>query len=76
MSRYTRIRTRVRMAITIFVLILLTIVTLGWRWTNLHQAPALKMASHVVLGIAALAGIFAIARVWRDDPPGAGSAGS
>jgi hypothetical protein len=55
----------VRLAITVFVLALLTVVTLGWRWTNSHQAPALRTASHVVLAVAAVSGIFALAKVWR-----------
>jgi ABC-type thiamin/hydroxymethylpyrimidine transport system permease subunit len=59
----------VRIAITVFVLILLGLVTLGWIWTATHQPPALSRASHVVLGIAALAGIFAVVRIWRPDPP-------
>jgi hypothetical protein len=61
--------TAVRIAITIFILILLTIMILGWIWTSAHQPQALRTASHAVLTIAALAGIFAIARIWRPDPP-------
>ena len=69
MSHRNDVMTAVRIAITCFILILLTVVTLGWRWTNSHQPPPLKMASHVVLSLAALAGIFAIAKIWRTDPP-------
>ena len=47
------------MAITGFVALLLIIVTLGWRWTASHQPPPLRTASHVVLAIAALGGVFA-----------------
>jgi len=61
------VRTAVRVGITSFVVILLSVVTLGWIWTNSHQPPALRSASHVVLGLAAAAGIFAIARIWRRD---------
>ena len=57
----------VRLGITGFVLILLSVVTLGWIWTGSHQPPPLRTASHVVLGIAAAAGIFALARIWRRD---------
>ena len=70
MSRRETIRNGVRVAITGFVALLLLIVTLGWIWTAQHQAPALSLASHVVLTIAALAGIFAVAKIWRDDAPG------
>ena len=55
----------VRIGITVFILALLTIVTLGWMWTSSHQPPPLRTASHVVLAIAALAGIFALTKIWR-----------
>jgi hypothetical protein len=57
----------VRLGITCFVLILLSVVALGWIWTGSHQPPPLRTASHLVLGIAAAAGIFALARIWRHD---------
>jgi hypothetical protein len=63
----------VRMLITMFILILLAIVTLGWMWTAAHQPPALRTASHVVLGVSAAAGVFAIAKIWRPDAPRAGT---
>ena len=55
----------VRIAITLFVLVLLVIVTLGWRWTASHQPPPQRTASHVVLAISAFGGVFALARIWR-----------
>ena len=67
MSRRETIRNGVRIAITGFVALLLIIVTLGWTWTTQHQAPPLSRASHVVLTIAALAGVFAVAKIWRGD---------
>jgi membrane protein YdbS with pleckstrin-like domain len=69
MSRRETIRNGVRAAITGFVALLLIIVTLGWIWTAQHQAPALSRASHIVLSIAAVAGLFAVAKIWRDDAP-------
>jgi membrane protein YdbS with pleckstrin-like domain len=69
MSRKKRAMNVVRIAITIFVLGLLTIVTLGWIWTGSHQPPPLRTASHIVLAIAALAGIFALAKIWRTESP-------
>jgi membrane protein YdbS with pleckstrin-like domain len=60
-----RVRNRVRIAITVFVVALLGIVALGWIWTNTHQPPPLRIASHVVLSLAALAGLFALAKIWR-----------
>jgi hypothetical protein len=63
------VRIGVRVVITLFILILLTVVTLGWSWTRANQPPRLQTASHVVLGISGLAGILALARIWRPDPP-------
>jgi hypothetical protein len=45
--------------------VLLAIVTAGWSWTQAHQPPPLRAASHVVLGMAALAGVFGLTRIWR-----------
>jgi membrane protein YdbS with pleckstrin-like domain len=61
--------TAARIGITLFVLLLLTVVILGWIWTSSHQPPALRTASHIVLGLAAVAGVFALVRIWRPDPP-------
>jgi hypothetical protein len=58
----------VRILISAFMFILLTVVALGWSWTASHQPPAMATASHVVLGIAALAGIFALVTLWRANP--------
>jgi hypothetical protein len=66
-ARRDRVKLGVRVAITLFVLALLTVVTLGWTWTSRHQPPPLRAASHVVLAIAAVAGIFALAKIWRAD---------
>ena len=54
-----------RIAITCFVLALLGVVRLGWIWTATHQPPPLRTASHVVLSLAALAGLLALAKIWR-----------
>ena len=66
-SRRTRGRRLVRVAITAFVVLLLTVVTRGWIWTGSHQPPPLRTASHVVLAISAFAGVFALTRIWRPD---------
>ena len=55
----------VRIAITLFVLVLLVVVILGWRWTASHQPPPQRTASHVVLAISAVGGVFALWKVWR-----------
>ena len=67
MSRRTRIMRLVRLAITFFVVVLLAVVAMGWVWTASHQPPPLRTASRVVLSIAAFAGVFALATIWRAD---------
>lgn len=56
-----------RIAISAFILVLLTIVTLGFIWTGSHQAPELRVASHIVLGVSGFAGLFALVRLWRPE---------
>jgi hypothetical protein len=63
------VRLGVRISITLFIILLIAIVTLGISWTSTHQPPPLRTASQIVLGAAGLAGILAIARIWRADPP-------
>ena len=58
----------VRIGISVFVLILMALVVLGWRWTGAHQPEAQAFASHVVLGICGLAGVVALVLIWRPDP--------
>ena len=61
------IRNIVRAAITAFMLILLTVVSMGWRWTSTHQQPPLRTGSQIVLAIAGLSGLFALATIWRGE---------
>jgi hypothetical protein len=68
------VMTGVRLAITFFILILLTVVTLGVMWNTAHQPARLRTAGLVVLGLSAMAGVFALARIWRKDPPRRGAA--
>ncbi len=62
----------IRLVITAFVVGLLLIVGAGWRWTSHNQPPAKATASHVVLGVAAMAGLGGLVAVWRprhDEAP-------
>ncbi len=63
----------VRIAISVFLLALLTLVVLGWSWTGRNQVPAQATASHVVLGVAGLMGVYALIVIWRPNPPRSGS---
>jgi uncharacterized membrane protein len=64
----------IRIAISIFVLILITLAGLGWMWTSRHQPPEQAAASHVVLGIMALSGVVALVTIWRGEGPSGGTA--
>jgi hypothetical protein len=57
-----------RISITLFVVALLAIVTLGFVWTGNNQPPPQSTASQVVLGIAAVTGVWALVKIWRHDP--------
>ena len=57
----------VRIAISVFVVILLFLVTMGMGWTGQHQAPAAALASRLVLGISAAFGIVALVVIWRPN---------
>jgi len=59
----------VRLAISIFIAVLIVIATLGWKWTSAHQAPAQATASHVALGMSILAGVVGVITIWRGDKP-------
>ncbi len=53
-----------RILFTTFTVLLLVVITLGWHWTATHQPPHLSTASHVVLGVSACFGLFAIVKIW------------
>jgi hypothetical protein len=56
--------TVVRVAITAFILVLITIATTGWLWVGGHQAPAQALASRVVLTLCVAAGLIGVKAVW------------
>ena len=55
----------IRAAISVFIVILLAIVRLGWIWTASHQPPPQAAASHAVLLLSAGAGIAGLVALWR-----------
>jgi hypothetical protein len=59
----------VRIAISLFILILLGTATAGWIWTAGHQSPPQARASHLVLGLASFAGIAGLVALWRPRSP-------
>jgi hypothetical protein len=54
-----------RVAISAFVLVLLSVVLLGLIWTGTNQPAAPRLASFAVLGASGAAGMFALVRLWR-----------
>ena len=56
--------TVVRVAITGFILVLITIASTGWLWVGTHQAPAQALASRVVLTLCVAAGLAGVKAVW------------
>ena len=55
----------VRIAISLFILVLIAVSALGWIWTGSHQTPSESEASRVVLTLGVLAGVAGLAALWR-----------
>jgi hypothetical protein len=55
----------VRIAISVFILVLIGVAATGWIWTGSHQAAAQSTASRVVLTACILAGVVGLAAIWR-----------
>jgi hypothetical protein len=56
----------VRIAISVFIVVLIGVATTGWIWTGRHQPAAQSTASRVVLTLCILAGIVGLATIWRN----------
>jgi hypothetical protein len=59
---------RVRIVISLFIAILIAVSVTGWIWTGRHQPAPQAMASRVVLTLGIVAGIVALATIWRARP--------
>jgi uncharacterized membrane protein len=57
----------VRIAISLFILVLIGVSVVGWVWTGHHQSASQSEASRVVLTLAALAGVAGLVALWRTD---------
>jgi hypothetical protein len=55
----------VRIAISVFILVLIGVAARGWMWTGSHQTAAQSTASRVVLTACILAGIVGLTAIWR-----------
>jgi hypothetical protein len=58
-------RTAIRLAMTAFTGIVLTLTAIGIRWTSQHQPPAGALASATVLSISSVFAIVALVVIWR-----------
>jgi len=59
----------VRIAISLFIGLLIAVAGTGWIWTGRHQPAAQAAASRVVLTLCILAGVVGLVAVWRARPP-------
>ena len=60
-----RAKNTVRIAISLFILVLIGVSVVGWVWTGGHQSTSQSEASRVVLTLAALAGVTGLVALWR-----------
>jgi hypothetical protein len=57
--------TAIRLAASLFILILIGLSAMGWVWTGAHQPPAQALAARTVLVLGALAGVAGLVALWR-----------
>ena len=57
----------VRGAMTVFLLIIIWLAIMGWRWSASLPSPKIEGA-RVVLGITAVASCAGIIMIWRYNP--------
>lgn len=62
--------TVVRLAISVFIVLLIAVSVAGWVWTGGNQPPDQWVASRVVLALSALAGALGLVAIWRPERPG------
>lgn len=55
----------IRLAASLFIVVLVALTAMGWVWTGAHQPPAQAIAARVVLALAALAGVSGLIALWR-----------
>jgi hypothetical protein len=57
--------TAIRLAISVFLLILVVLSVMGWVWSGTNQPAPLAAAARLVLLIGGLAGVGGLAAIWR-----------
>ena len=64
----------IRLAISLFVVLLVWVSTLGWIWVGSHLSPTLAFAARVVLAGGMIAAGAALSLLWRWRPGHGGPA--
>ena len=64
----------IRLAISLFILVVIALAITGWFWTGAHQTASQSTASRVVLGLCVVAGIVGLTALWRTRQPRAPAA--
>ena len=54
----------VRVAISLFIVVLIGLSTAGWIWTGAHQSAAQSTASRTVLALGIMAGLVGLRFLW------------
>jgi hypothetical protein len=58
-------RTAIRLAMTAFTAVVLSLTAIGIKWTHEHQPPAGALASATVLSLSSAFSIVALVVIWR-----------
>lgn len=56
---------QIRLAISLFLVILIGVSAMGWIWTGAHQTASQSLASRTVLSLGMLGGLGALWVLWR-----------
>lgn len=63
----------IRIAISLFVVVLVGVSALGWVWVGDHLSPAQAVAGRVVLTAGIIAAGVAVSMLWRWNPGSGGN---
>ena len=63
----------IRIAISLFVVVLVWVSALGWIWVGTHLSSALALAARVVLAAGMIAAGAALSMLWRWSPGDGGA---
>ena len=55
----------VRVLISLFIAVLITVSAVGWIWSGAHQTAEQAVASRLVLTLGVVAGLVGLLALWR-----------